>query len=383
MDRRGRSLDAHRRLSVGRGLTIGRVRGIPIVIDLSWVVIALVVTWAIYSELVSTQRSEPAVTLWVIALAGATAFFGSVLSHELSHSLVAERRGLRVRRIRLFIFGGVSEIEQEAATAQDELALTIAGPASSIALGAVLLAVSYVVPSPDAVERTVRLLAVVNVMLGVFNLLPGFPLDGGRILRALIWRSTGDFDRATDIAVRWGQSMAVALIAIGSVVLVSGELAGLWYAAIGWFLFSAATDARARARFQQRIRGLTVGEVMSSTPRIVSADLTLEAFRAGYLAGERGIIFPVLAEGRVRGLVGAGELRRVRRSDWADVTVGRVMRPVAPHDVVADSEPVDATLDRLSEPGRRVLVVNKGRLAGMLGPRDLQRILRRSDAKSD
>jgi Zn-dependent protease len=355
-----------------RGFRIGTIRGIPIVIDASWLVIAALVTWAFFADLWAFDRDASLPFTIVVAVAGAAVFFGSVLAHELSHSVVAISRDIPVHRIRLFVFGGVSEIEQDAATPQDEFWMTAAGPLSSVLIGVLLFGVSLVLPS-GTIERMVVTLAVINVALGIFNLLPGFPLDGGRLLRSAVWRFTGDFHRATRVAVTGGRVMAVILALIGfAVTLLARDPFGLWYVFIGWFLWSAAGASLVRMEAMDKLAGRTVADLMAPAIRLVDPDLTLAAVAEEYDVQPGDPPLPVLVDGRVRGLVGDAQLRRYPAADWGRYRVRTVMDPVGPEDVVPADLPLEQVVPRLLR-RERVVAVSDGRMVGTLTQDDVER----------
>lgn len=354
-----------------RGAPVARILGIPIVVDWSWVIIAVLVTWALFVELAARRGAAGLGAVLLVAVAGALTFFACLLAHELSHSAVAMRRGLKVRRIRLFVFGGVSEIEQEASSPQDELAITAAGPAFSLLLAGAFLIVALVVPSSAGpVDALFELLAVVNLALGIFNLLPGFPLDGGRLLRAFVWRATGDYRRATAVAVGGGRLVAALLAAAGvALLLLGGDPAGLWWMAIGWFLWAAAGASLRRVGVEERLRGLRAEALMAAPPPTVAADQPL-----GDVTGTGWAL--VVADGRVRGLLDldyVGRLGPERRRGWL---AEDAMLLVGPADVVDGAA---AALDIVGRLDRRapVVVVRDGRTVGLISRRSLEAWVRR------
>ncbi len=345
-----------------------RVAGIPVVVDPSWLIIALLVTWVLFAELAAAENTTGFAVEAALAVAGALAFFGCLLAHELSHSVVARRRGIGVRRVRLFVFGGVSEIEAEASRPRDELAITAAGPAASVALGAAFLLVAWAVPATAGpVDDVLELLAVVNVALAVFNLLPGFPLDGGRLVRALAWRVTGDFERATVIAVAGGRLIA-ALLALGGVALVvlARDVAGVWWLAIGWFLWTAAGRSLVQLRVEHRLAGVAVSDLMAPAPRAVSPETPL-----GVLAGSPASGYaPVVAGGRVRGVVDLDFVRTMPPAERAGWSAGDVQHEIRPADVVDAGTGAREAL-AVMRPDRPLIVVRDGRMVGFLTRRSI------------
>ena len=363
-----------------KGFRLGKILGIELVIDASWLIIAALITFSLFVEFSDATSASGAIA-WAAAGATSFLFFGSVLVHELSHSVVAKARGLVVRRIRLFIFGGVSEIENEAPTPGDEFAITIAGPASSLVMAGVFALIALPLEGP--LERMFGLLAFVNLALGLFNLLPGFPLDGGRLLRSAVWKATGDFARGTRVAVFMGKLLAGLLAMAGLFVMVAqGQVAGLWYVAIAWFLYQAADSALVYMQSQHILSGATAGQVMSPTPVAVAAEMSVEELHDKHLLGGRSATFPVVSDGRVRGLVALEHAAAIPSSDWPAVTVGQIMTSLGPNDVVAADALVEGLLDEFQGRRRRLAVVSEGRIAGVLTEVDVARFIRRAEANT-
>ena len=354
-------------------MRFARVFGIPLAVDLSWTVIALLVTWILYAELWVSDRDSGAVAILLLAIGGAVLFFGCLLAHELSHSVVAQQLGMRVRQIRLFIFGGVSEIEQEAGTPRDELLITIAGPAMSLLLAGGFFAAALVVPSSaGAVDRVLELLALINLALGLFNLVPGFPLDGGRVLRALLWRATGSYRWATTVAVNAGRVVAGLLVAAGVAIIVFARtLEGLWWIGIGWFLFRAAGASLTRIRMEEALRGVAVEDVMVPVPPTIADATMLDTLMADRGPGRRPFTMMVVARGRVVGSIDRARVRRVPRDRWGDVSVATAMRPLGPRDVVDAGLPAAELMSRFDRSRRRVVVVREGRVVGVVAAAEL------------
>jgi len=305
-------------------------------------------------------------------------FFGSVLIHELSHSVVAVRRGTKVKRIRLFIFGGVSEIETEAANPQDEFAITIAGPVSSFVLGGVFLGFAALISQGTLLDQLATRLGLVNLLLGGFNLLPGFPLDGGRVLRSIVWRATGDYRRATQIAGNGGRVVAGVMIAIGVLtVFFQGNFGGLWWIVLGWFLFQAAGATLAQLTIQVGLSGVVASQVMTRAPIAVEGDLTLQQVFDDHFMSRNVSAFPVVHQGRVRGLISLKQLGEVPRETWQDVRVSDVMLELRPDEAVRADTPAEELVAKLGGTGQRVVVVEDGRLVGIVSPSDITRWMQR------
>lgn len=352
-----------------RGLRIGRIAGVDITLDASWIFIALLVGLSLFAEFtVADDGGSSSVLRWTLAIVGTALFFGSVLAHELSHAMVARRRGIAVRRIRLFIFGGVAEIEREATRPQDELAITIAGPFSSIVLGGLFYLANAAGPQlHGAPSRLLPLLGFVNLALGVFNLAPGFPLDGGRILRSVVWKATGSYRRATQIAAGAGQAVAAALTVAGAwLLLARGYAAGLWYMAIGWFLFQAARSSATFGLARDTVAGHTAGEVMSRVTTYASAATPLTRIYDDHILPGHQPCVPITVEGRVRGFVDLDGMEDHPRSEWDRLSAGQVMVRLQPDAVVSADQDMGEVLDRMVGRNESVAVVSDGRLVGVL-----------------
>ncbi len=359
-----------------RGIRLGSVRGVDVVADLSLFIIAGLLTWSLYTDLDRAFPRTGSDALLFCSLVGGALFFGSIFLHELSHSLVALRRGLSVRRIRLFIFGGISEIEEEAETPSDELMVTLAGPAASLGLGVFFIAVGWplaaALPLP---ARMALILGFANLSIALFNLLPGLPLDGGRMLRALVWRRSGDRTRATRLAVRTGRALGGLLALIGAaLVIMVGEISALWFMAVGWFLYEAASTSAVQEQFLSRIQGLTVGEVMRATDMAIAGDSTVAAALDLHAWGDKLRPLPVDVDGRVTGVFGTREVKQVDEAKRSVTLVRDAMSPIGPGDVV----PMDAPLRKALTPGEGtsgvLVVVDEGEVVGVLTAEELSAI---------
>ena len=361
---------------MGRGFRIGSVRGVEVIADLSLFIIAALLTWALYADLDQAFPSTNTNALLAGALAGGVLFFASVFAHELSHSLVALRRGLRVRRIRLFIFGGVSEIEDEAETPDDELAITLAGPAASLGLGVLFVAVGWPLASAVALPARIALIVgIANLSIAVFNLLPGLPLDGGRMLRAWLWRRSGDRTRGTRIAVRTGRGMGLLLGLVGiALVAILGDFSAIWFIAVGWFLYEAASTSAVQEQFMARIEGLSVAEVMRPTDTAVDGEMSVGAALEMHGWGDKLRSLPVALEGRVVGVFGTREVRRVDEAERAGTQVRDAMTPIGPGDVVTTDLPLREALALREGSAGVLVVVSDGEVVGLLTGEEMSAI---------
>ncbi len=363
-------------VSVRAGFRLGRVFGIDVVADGSLLALGLLLVASLFVDL---RRVAPGTSPeWLLAAAalGGAVFIASILVHEISHSVLAMRRELPVRRIRLFIFGGVSEIEREASNPGDEFVIAVAGPITSAIVGGLLLLAALAVPSDwIVVERLARVLGFVNLLLAGFNLLPGFPLDGGRALRALLWRRD-DRDRATRRAIEGGRVLALVLIGAGAWLLIRRrDITGLWTVAVGWYLLRAAVGAADREDILARIAGLTIADVMRPVTETVPGDATVAAVVALHQVGPALQPVPVVVDGRVHGVIGDREIAPVDDAARAATLVAELMTPIGPRDVVAADEALDAFVSRPDGPSPCTLVVAGGRVVGIVTGRELGRAI--------
>lgn len=381
------------------GFKIGRIFGIQIKIDWSWLFILLLITWNLSTVFGQYHPDWGIATNWGVGLLAALLFFASVLAHELAHSLVARSQGIPVRSITLFLFGGVSNIQRDPDSPQSELAITIVGPLTSIVLGVVLTLVAGWMIGPaqinlgepgaliseQGVVTTILIwLGPINILIGLFNLVPGFPLDGGRILRSVFWLATDNLHKATRWATWVGQAVAWAMIITGIAMIFGvqipflggGLLNGLWLAFIGWFLNSASASSYERMVVRDILEDIEVSRVMRKDPPTVSGEWSVDYLVHDFMLGSDEHAFPVVQEGQLKGIVTLEDVRVVPREKWEQVTVAEIMTPraelltIGPDDAVADA------LDELRRKDIRQLPVTSGKeLIGLIRRRDILRWL--------
>jgi Zn-dependent protease len=361
---------------MGGSLVLGEIRGIRIQIHYTWLIVFVLVAWSLAAGVFPTLAPGLSTAGYVLlGAAGTLLLFGSVLAHELSHSLVAQQLGYRVRSITLFIFGGVAAMESEARRAADELFITAAGPVMSL-----LLAGLFFLASLGAPERTTGALlgysAYANLALAVFNLLPGFPLDGGRILRAALWLAWHDFYRATDVATLVGQGIGWLLVAGGFFLALGGDiLGGIWLAFIGWFLNNAAESARYQANYTRVFRGIRVRDVMDSYPRTVPPSMTIRDLVRDHILREGIRAFPVVEDDQLVGIITITDIRHLPEEEWDTRPVGTVMTRMPLRTVGPDAD-LTAAVEVMAATGLNQLpVVVDGRLVGMVSRATVFRIL--------
>ena len=352
---------------------LGRISGIQIAIDHSWILIFALITFSLASQFSRTHESWSEIHAWSVAIVTSLLFFTSIVLHELGHSLTAQRLGLRVRSITLFVFGGVAQLESDPKRPRDEVVIAIAGPLVSLALAGVFGAAQGVFGSETHAGETLAAmltwLARINWILAVFNCIPGLPLDGGRVLRGLVWAATGSFTRATRVAAASGTLIAYSLIVLGIVAaLGAGQIVGgLWLAFIGWFLLSAAKSSVGQLvieRMLSRVRGSEVTESIAEAC-VSGAETVAELAAEAVLRHGLRTFYVVDSSGRLRGLATLRELASVPAADRAHVRVEQVMVPVSRLLVLHPDETAWAAMRRMAERGVNQLpVVADGRLLG-------------------
>lgn len=379
------------------GIRLGRLFGVRIGADWSLLVAFWLVTVSLAAGTFPAWHPDWSESLrWGVALAAALLFFASVLLHELSHALVGRAFGLDVRSITLFIFGGIANVEREPDTPRVELWMAAVGPLTSIVLGlAFLFTGAWLAGGPPSDPALIlqRLgpgptlllwLGPVNLMVGIFNLLPGFPLDGGRILRAILWYATGDLARATRWATRSGQALGLMLAVIGVMMIFgarvpffgTGLVSGLWLAFIGWFLAGAAAASYRQLVVSTLLEGIPVHRLMRRDVAVVSPDLPLERLVDDLLMRSEQRFFPVVEDELLVGLVCLDDVRKVPRAGWGGVCVREVMTPLAALTVVGPRDELDEAVRALGRLDVEQLpVVSAGRLVGVLRRRDVLRWL--------
>jgi Zn-dependent protease len=326
---------------------IGKIAGIDIDIHVSWIIILVFLTVSLATGwFPQLYPGWSTAIYWLIAFLSSLLLFVSVLLHELAHSLVARRRGLPVKSITLFIFGGVSNIEREPQSPGVEFQMAFVGPLTSLVIGAICFLLQVPLRGSNSpLEGILFYLAVTNILLGVFNLIPGFPLDGGRVLRSIVWRLTGNLRQATRVAAMTGQIIAYLLILLGIWIFFVGDiLDGIWFGFIGWFLLSAAQSANAQGMLTSVLSGVTVGEVMNPKPATVPADISLQQLVDAYFlpGGLRYAL--VMQTDHLVGLMTLGDIRHIPREQWGQVPVSTAMIPLSRLHVVTPQQSLSDVL---------------------------------------
>ncbi len=354
-----------------------KVFGIEIRLDYSWFIIFALFTYYfgfIYFPRVLPDQN-PGI-LAIVTIITVFLFFFSVLFHEMSHSLVARRKGMPVKRISLFIFGGMAQIEKEAKDPGSEFIMAIAGPAASFVLAIVFGAIWYFSRGIAILEEPFRYLAIINVVLGTFNLLPGFPLDGGRVLRSIIWRVTDSLKRATYIAMISGRIIGFLMVAAGIVFIFLGNfIGGIWFAFIGWFLQSSAYASYRQTLFEVSAKGIKVRKVMNENLVTVSKDITLREMIDDYFMKYRYGRFPVVENKRNQKFIGILSLHEVKnfsKEERENIKAGEVVNRVTDKEKVDPDMEISDAIKQMSRNGLSHLVVMSGdKIKGIITKSDV------------
>jgi Zn-dependent protease len=361
-------------------VTLGRIAGIAVGASWSLLVIIGLITWTLAAAVLPAGAPDsPAAANWAVGAVTAIAFLASLLAHELAHAIVARSRGMEVEGITLWMFGGVSRLGREAPEPRTELRVAVAGPLASVAIGAGMITLAVLLATaaaPDVVVAAVTWLGAMNLVLAVFNLMPAYPLDGGRVLRALVWQRTGDLRRATAVAATAGIGFGYGLMILGGLSALGGMgVSGVWMLLLGWIVLTAARAERAEFELRHLLRGVRVADVMTAGPVTAPAELTVDALVREYVALYRCSAFPVVArDGTPLGLVTLSRLREVPTDLRDTLTLDRVATPI---EQVVTARSDDLVVDLLARftagSGRRALVVDDGALVGIVTASDLDR----------
>lgn len=358
-------------------LTLFRLFGFEVKIDASWLFLAVLVTWSLAAGLFPQQyEGFPPATYWVMGVAGALGLFISIVFHELGHSLVARRFGIPIRSITLFIFGGVADMGGEPPSAKSELWMALAGPATSIVLAAVFYASSVAASAADAspaVTAVLGYLALINVILAAFNILPAFPLDGGRVLRALLWAAKRNLRWATRISSAIGSAFGAILIGLGIVYFLYGSfIGGIWWVMIGLFVRHASSASYQQLLMRRALEGETVRRFMKTDPVAVPDYISIQELVESYIYKFHYKMFPVTQEDRLVGCVSTRDVRQVAREDWERTTVRDIMGDCALENSITPDKDAVQALSQMSTSGNsRLLVVEGGQLVGIIALKDL------------
>jgi len=365
----------------GEGIQIGRINGIPIFLHPSWFLIFALIAYSFVSEFDALHLDIPTPQLWGLGLMTSALFFGSLVFHEMAHSVIAKHYKIPVVSITLFVFGGVARIARDPARAIEEFNIAVAGPISSYLLAAGFWLVARQAGSNAILAALAGSLAWINFSLASFNLIPGFPLDGGRIFRAIVWGVTKDYSRSTRIAARGGQVVAYGLIAagvataVGNYAPLGGTISGMWLAFIGWFILNAARQSHAQADARGALEGLRVADIMTPDLPTIGREISLEDYaREMMRTGRRAHL--VVAHEQLVGLMTAEALHSIPQQDWDVTSVQAVMLPKDKLHWAAPEEPALSLLDRMRTIGMQQMpVIAGGSVVGIVTRDSILRVL--------
>ena len=364
---------------------LGSLLGFEIRVDLSWLLIFFLILWTLTVNLFPfNYPGLPESTYIIMGIAGTLLFFTSLILHELSHSLVAKTKGIPVEGITLFAFGGVSRTRMEAETPGDEFQIAGVGPLTSLLLAGIFALISYFGQQAGwniVITGVASYLSGINILLAVFNLLPGFPLDGGRLFRSIVWKITNNLQTATRVASTGGRLLGFGLIAWGFWQLFSpvpNLFGGLWTILIGWFLNNAATNSYQDLIVRKMLEGTRVRQIMTLDPETVPSHLSLQELMEEYFYNRSYQSFPVIEDGHPIGLVTLNQVKQVPRDQWSQRHVQEIMTPTEKGITVASGEDLTKVLEKMQEThSRRLLVISNGHLEGILSATDVANWLQR------
>jgi Zn-dependent protease len=368
-------------------LRIGRVLGVPLGLHYTWVAIAVLIALSLAARFRLEHPEWSTEVIWISAIVTGGLFFTGLVLHELAHAVAAKASGLAVQSITLFALGGLAHIQKQPPTPKAEFTMAIAGPLTSVGLGTACLAAGVVLgwtpgTEPHTPVRAILVwLGYINIVLAVFNMVPGYPLDGGRVLRAAAWAITGERNRATRIAARGGQIVALLLIGYGVFgLLAGGGFGGVWVAFIGWFLLVSAQQAYAESALELQLRDVRVGDIMSSNCRTLDGRTTVREFIEEYLFKTGRRCFIVEHDGSVAGLVAPSDVRGIAPERWHTLFLREVMRPLRAVRTIRPDAPVTQALELMSDDDVNQLpVVTNGTVMGTISRGDVLRLLRTRD----
>ncbi|MDZ5443923.1 site-2 protease family protein [Micromonospora sp. 4G57] len=366
---------------------LGRIAGVPVGVNWSVLVIFLLIAWGLAAnQFPRAYPDRPALAYAAAGLSAAVVFFLGLLAHEVAHAVIAKRNGIAVEGITLWLFGGVSELRGEARDPGAELRIAGIGPLVSLIIGLFFGGIAMLLALAGAhglLLGSLAWLAGINILLAIFNVLPAAPLDGGRLLRAAVWKATGDRTKASVVAARAGWVLGALLIGLGLwQFLVGAGVGGLWLALIGWFLIGAAGMEERQARTGSALRGVRVTDVMTPQPQTASGDMTVADFVDHYLFAYRHSTLPLTEDGRPVGLVTLDRVRGIPADRRATTTLAEVSCRADELVLAAPDEALNDLLPRLSEcADGRALVVTDQRLVGIVSPSDISRAVQRGSMR--
>ena len=358
---------------------LGRVFGIPLRLHYTWIIIFVLLTTSLvfYFPIQGFYPIEQRIIFGVLTSA---LFFASIIIHELAHSILAIRNGIPVREITLFVFGGVSQITKEATHPKAEFLIAMVGPLASLAMGGIFYGIHLVaLEANQLLTAFLWWLAIINVILALFNLIPGFPLDGGRVLRAIVWQRTHDYYRATSIATKVGQGIALLFIIGGIAIILVHHLwiNGLWLIFLGWFLRDAAKASYQQVSLHGFLAGIKVRQVMDSNYPLIPPELNLSRLVQEYILPTGRNCFLVAKEATLEGMVTLGQIKKIPSAKWDDTSVQDIMTPASMLKAAYPAQDILSLLEQMSEEdATHIPVIEEGRVIGIVNREDLARFVR-------
>ncbi|KMQ49945.1 hypothetical protein CHISP_3159 [Chitinispirillum alkaliphilum] len=366
----------------GRKIPLFKLMGFKVSVDLSWFILFLLIVWSLAVGLFPFYLPDlETSTYWWMGIWGAFGLFVSIVLHEFMHSFVARRFGLPIKGITLFVFGGVAEMDDEPPSAKAEFFMAIAGPLTSLALGGIFyLGFALGVQANWSVPLIGILgyLAFINIILAIFNMLPAFPLDGGRVLRSILWYFKGNITWATRTSSRIGAAFAGLLIAFGVLFIFAGNfVGGFWWVLIGFFLWGAANASYQQLMIKQLMQGEQVRRFMKKDPVTVTSDLRVDTLVNDYIYRYHYKMFPVVQDGHLSSCISTKEIKNIPREEWEKYTVGEVATVCSKDNVVSPDEDVVKALNTMNRTGNSRLIVidSQGNLEGVVTLKDLMDFL--------
>ena len=360
----------------GKRIKLFKLLGFEVRIDLSWIIIAVLVTWSLAKGLFPSYYADLATEVyWAMGVAGALGLFASIVFHEFCHSLVARKFGMAMKGITLFIFGGVAEMGEEPPSARAEFFMAAAGPVSSLVLSGAFYFIFQAGLNgdwPEPVTGVLRYLSGINALLAVFNLLPAFPLDGGRILRSILWGTKQDLQWATRISAGIGSGFGIVLIFLGIFRVLGGDIYGVWLSLIGLFLRGAAQMSYQQLVIRKSLEGEHVRRFMNPHPVTVPPTLTVAELVEDYVYKYHYKMFPVLDDGRLVGCVTTRDIKEIPKEQWSRETVAEMATRCAPEATIGPETDAVKALAIMNQTGlSRLLVAENDHLIGILTLKDL------------
>lgn len=355
---------------MGKSFRIGKIFGIPFMLDFSWFLIFIFVTLMLsMSFFPNSFEGWPSAYYWIVGIATSLLFFASVIVHELAHSIMSKRAGIQVKSITLFLFGGIAQISKEATQPKTELVISIAGPVSSLLLGGIFYGIAYLCNGWNVyIFALTSYLSYVNLILAAFNMIPGFPLDGGRVLRAVVWLTTGNYLRATKIATTAGTVISIAMIAAGVLIFfIWGYFDGLWLIFIGFFLNGAARATYQQTAMRENLKGYTAQDVMIRDAPRLARYVNLMDLVAGAFVRSPHKLYLVTDGDDVAGILTIWQIRKVPQRQWSLTTVAHIMTPVEQLQTVRPTDDAPSIFEKFAQgQDDAVAVSSDGKVIGII-----------------